>query len=93
MISFFARQRQRLPEELCDWLVALSLLPHEGDDGRLPETEGGPRHRLQSPVEEVIPRRAEVDVLIRMPVLPVQAKQPVQRGLYTGGTTAVLEDE
>lgn len=85
-ISFVCRS-QLLPEELSDWLVALRLLPPEGDDGRLPEREVRPRQRLQSAVEEVSPPQTDVDLLIWMRVLlPVEAQQSVQRDLHTGGT-------
>lgn len=73
-LFFFACKRQPLPEELSDWPIAVSLLPPEGDDGRLPETEAGPRHRLQGTVEEVAPLHTDVDLFIWMRVLlPVQA--------------------
>lgn len=74
LFIFLHAKGNPLPEELSDWLVAVRLLPPEGDDGRLPETEVGPRQHLQSSMEEVTPLHTDVDLLIWMRVLlPVQA--------------------
>lgn len=83
MIEYYSQHcicNMRLPEELSERsLMAISLLPTEGDDGCCPETEARPPHLLQSAVEQVPPLHMEVGFYISIHiVLSKQAQKGVQ---------------
>lgn len=55
--------------------MSVSLLSTEGDDGRRPETEARPPHRLQSAVQQVPPPHLDVGLYVSIHVLPSELSQ------------------